>query len=37
MTQPFGYTKNQLFDMIRLLESDIPLPTDADFFIIYNI
>lgn len=32
LMQPFGYTKNQLFDMTRLLETDIPLPTDADFF-----
>lgn len=32
MIQPFGYTKNELFDMTRLAETDIPLPTDPDFF-----
>lgn len=32
MIQPFGYTKNELFDMTRLIETDIPLPTDPDFF-----
>ena len=32
MMQPFGYTKNELFDMTRLIETDIPLPTDPDFF-----
>tara|TARA_B110000967_G_scaffold205295_2_gene249542 strand:- start:800 stop:1063 length:264 start_codon:yes stop_codon:yes gene_type:complete len=30
--QPFGYTKNELFDMTRFTETDIPLPTDPDFF-----
>ena len=32
MIQPFGYTKNELFDMTRFIETDIPLPTDPDFF-----
>lgn len=32
MIQPFGYTKNDLFDMTRFTETDIPLPTDPDFF-----
>jgi hypothetical protein len=32
MIQPFGYTKNELFDMTRLAKTDIPLPTDPDFF-----
>ena len=32
MIQPFGYTKNELFDMTRLIETNIPLPTDPDFF-----
>jgi len=32
MIQPFGYTKNELFDMTRLIKTDIPLPTDPDFF-----
>ena len=30
--QPFGYTKNELFDMTRFIKTDIPLPTDPDFF-----
>ena len=32
MIQPFGYTKNTLFDITRFIETDIPLPTDPDFF-----
>jgi len=32
MIQPFGYTKNELFDMTRFIKTDIPLPTDPDFF-----
>jgi len=32
MIQPFGYTKNDLFHMTRFTETDIPLPTDPDFF-----
>lgn len=32
LIQPFGYTKNEIFDMTRLIETDIPLPTDPDFF-----
>ena len=27
-----GYTKNELFDMTRYIETDIPMPTDPDFF-----
>ena len=30
--QPFGYTKNELFDMTRFIQTDIPMPTDPDFF-----
>ena len=32
MIQPFGYTKNDLFHMTRFMKTDIPLPTDPDFF-----
>ncbi len=32
MIQPFGYTKNELFDMTRLIDVSVPLPTDPDFF-----
>ena len=32
MIQPFGYTKNDLFHMTRFTKTDIPLPTDPDFF-----
>lgn len=32
MIQPFGYTKNELFDMTRFIKTDVPLPTDPDFF-----
>lgn len=32
MIQPFGYTKNDLLHMTRFTETDIPLPTDPDFF-----
>ena len=32
MIQPFGYTKNELFDMTRFIQTDIPIPTDPDFF-----
>ena len=31
--QPFGYTKHQIFDMTRFIETDIPLPVDPDFFM----
>ena len=27
-----GYTKNELFDMTRYIETNIPLPVDPDFF-----
>ena len=27
-----GYTKNELFDMTRYIETNIPMPTDPDFF-----
>ena len=30
--QPFGYTKNEFFDMTRFIQTDIPMPTDPDFF-----
>tara|TARA_B110000046_G_C12817008_1_gene323701 strand:+ start:107 stop:325 length:219 start_codon:yes stop_codon:yes gene_type:complete len=30
--QPFGYTKNDLIHMTRFMKTDIPLPTDPDFF-----
>ena len=30
--QPFGYTKNEFIDKTRFLKTDIPLPTNADFF-----
>ena len=30
--QPFGYTKNVLFDITRFVKTDIPLPVDPDFF-----
>jgi hypothetical protein len=32
MIQPFGYTKNDLFHMTRFTKTDVPLPTDPDFF-----
>ena len=32
MIQPFGYTKNDLFHMTRFIKTDLPLPTDPDFF-----
>ena len=32
LLQPFGYTKNHIFDITRFVKTDIPLPTDADFF-----
>jgi len=32
MIQPFGYTKNDLFHMTRFMKTDVPLPTDPDFF-----
>lgn len=33
LIQPFGYTKNELFDMTRFANTDNePLPTDPDFF-----
>jgi len=32
MIQPFGYTKNDLFHMTRFTKTDLPLPTDPDFF-----
>ena len=30
--QYFGYTKNELFDITRFIETDVPFPTDPDFF-----
>ena len=30
--QPFGYTRNELFDITRFIKTDIPLPVDPDFF-----
>ena len=30
--QPFGYTKNEYLDMTRLIKTDVPLPTNPDFF-----
>ena len=30
--QPFGYTKNEYLDMTRFVATDIPLPTNPDFF-----
>ncbi len=32
MIQPFGYTKNELLHNTRFIKTDIPLPTDPDFF-----
>ena len=32
MIQPFCYTRNELFDMTRFIQTDIPMPTDPDFF-----
>ena len=32
MIQPFGYTKNELLEETKLIRSDVPLPTDPDFF-----
>ena len=32
MIQPFGYTKNELFHATRFIKTDVPLPTDPDFF-----
>ena len=32
MIQPFGYTKNELLHATRFIKTDIPLPTDPDFF-----
>ena len=32
LIQYFGYTKNELFDMTRFIETDVPFPTDPDFF-----
>ena len=30
--QPFGYTKNVLFDITRFVKTDVPMPVDPDFF-----
>lgn len=30
--QPFGYTKNEYLDMTRFVATDVPLPTNPDFF-----
>ena len=30
--QPFGYTKNELLHATRFIKTDVPLPTDPDFF-----
>ena len=32
LIQPFGYTPNEYLDKIRFIDSDIPLPVNADFF-----
>ena len=32
MIQPFGYAKNDLIHMTRFTKTDLPLPTDPDFF-----
>ena len=32
LIQPFGYTKNELFDNTRFIDVKIPLPTDPDLF-----
>ena len=32
LIQPFGYTKNYLFDITRFMNTGNPLPTDSDFF-----
>jgi len=32
LLKTFGYTKNYLFDITTFIESDLPLPTDPDFF-----
>ena len=32
LIQYFGYTKNELFDITRFIETDVPFPTDPDFF-----
>ena len=32
LLQYFGYTKNELFDITRFIETDVPFPTDPDFF-----
>jgi len=32
LIQPFGYTKNAIFDVTRFVESGQPLPTGTDFF-----
>ena len=32
LIQPFGYTKNELFHMTRFTNTELPLPTDPDFF-----
>ena len=32
LIQYFGYTKNELFNMTRFIETDVPFPTDPDFF-----
>ena len=31
--QPFGYTSSEFIDKIRFIQTDIPLPTNADFFL----
>jgi hypothetical protein len=32
LIQPFGYTKSEYLDKIRFVQTDIPLPTEPDFF-----
>ena len=32
MIQPFGYTKNEYLHTTRFIKTDVPLPTDPDFF-----
>lgn len=30
--QPYGYTKNEFLDKTRFVQTEIPLPTNPDFF-----
>ena len=33
LIHPFGYTSNEYLDKTRLVDSDIPLPVNPDFFL----